>query len=61
MLGDPTLFIRADETESAWDILDPVIRYWAGSEKVAFYPAGSWGPGEAEQLLARDGRSWRRP
>ncbi len=61
MLGDPTLFIRADEAESAWDILDPVIRYWAGSEKVAFYPAGSWGPGEAEHLLARDGRSWRRP
>ena len=62
MLGDPTLFIRADETEGAWDILDPVIRAWAeGKQKVAFYPAGTWGPAEAEKLLARDGREWRRP
>ena len=61
MLGDPTLFIRADETEGAWDILDPVIRTWAESEEVSFYPAGSWGPEEAEELIARDGRKWRRP
>jgi glucose-6-phosphate 1-dehydrogenase len=61
MLGDPTLFIRADETEGAWDILDPVIRAWAESEEVSFYPAGSWGPEEAEELIARDGRKWRRP
>jgi glucose-6-phosphate 1-dehydrogenase len=61
MLGDPTLFIRADEAERAWDILDPVIRAWAGSREVSLYPAGSWGPEEAEALLARDGREWRRP
>jgi glucose-6-phosphate 1-dehydrogenase len=61
MLGDPTLFIRADETEGAWEILDPVIRAWARSKEVSFYPAGSWGSEEAEELLARDGRKWRRP
>ncbi|CAA9454010.1 MAG: Glucose-6-phosphate 1-dehydrogenase [uncultured Rubrobacteraceae bacterium] len=61
MLGDPTLFIRADETESAWDILDPVIRAWTRKEEVSFYPAGSWGPEEADELIMRDGREWRRP
>jgi glucose-6-phosphate 1-dehydrogenase len=61
MLGDPTLFIRADETERAWAILDPVIRAWAQSKEISFYPAGTWGPPEAEELLARDGRRWRRP
>ncbi len=61
MLGDPTLFIRADETERAWEILDPVIHAWAGSKEISLYPAGSWGPEEAEELLRRDGRRWRRP
>jgi glucose-6-phosphate 1-dehydrogenase len=61
MLGDPTLFIRADETEGAWDILEPVMRAWAENGKVFFYPAGTWGPEEADDLLARDGRGWRRP
>jgi glucose-6-phosphate 1-dehydrogenase len=61
MLGDPTLFIRADETEVAWEILDPVLRAWAESEEIQPYPAGSWGPEQAEQLLAYDGREWRRP
>jgi hypothetical protein len=57
MLGDPTLFIRADETECAWDILDPVIRAWARKGEISFYPAGSWGPEEADELMVRDGRS----
>jgi glucose-6-phosphate 1-dehydrogenase len=61
MLGDPTLFIRADETEGAWEILDPVVRAWAESREISFYPAGTWGPEQAEELLARDGRRWRRP
>ena len=61
MLGDPTLFIRADETECAWDILDPVIRAWARKGEISFYPAGSWGPEEADELVMRDGRTWRRP
>ncbi|HZC18482.1 MAG TPA: glucose-6-phosphate dehydrogenase, partial [Rubrobacteraceae bacterium] len=61
MLGDPTLFIRSDETEEAWDILDPVLRAWAEKKEITLYPAGSWGPEEAEELLRRDGRKWRRP
>ncbi len=61
MLGDPTLFIRADETEGAWDILDPVMQAWAGKKEIPLYPAGTWGPEEADKLPARGGRTWRRP
>jgi glucose-6-phosphate 1-dehydrogenase len=61
MLGDPTLFIRADEAEGAWSILAPVMRSWAESEKIPTYPAGTWGPEEADELLRHDGREWRRP
>jgi glucose-6-phosphate 1-dehydrogenase len=60
MLGDPTLFIRADEAEGAWDILDPVIA-WARKGEISFYPAGSWGPEAADELMMRDGREWRQP
>jgi glucose-6-phosphate 1-dehydrogenase len=61
MLGDPTLFIRADEAEGAWAILEPVMRAWSGSREIPLYPAGTWGPKEADELLERDGREWRRP
>jgi glucose-6-phosphate 1-dehydrogenase len=61
MLGDPTLFIRADEAEGAWKILDPVMDHWSRERNVSFYPAGTWGPGEADDLLSQDGREWRRP
>ncbi len=62
MLGDPTLFIRADETEGSWDIIAPVMKAWEdGRQKVALYPAGEWGPEEAEELLRYDDREWRRP
>jgi glucose-6-phosphate 1-dehydrogenase len=61
MLGDPTLFIRADEAEGAWGILEPVMHAWSESREVASYPAGTWGPEEADELLERDGRGWRRP
>ena len=61
MLGDPTLFIRADEAEGAWSILEPVMHAWAESEEIPTYPAGTWGPKEADELLGRDGREWRRP
>ncbi len=61
MLGDPTLFIRADEAEGSWGILDPVMKAWSEKKEVPLYPAGEWGPKEAEGLLERDGREWRRP
>jgi glucose-6-phosphate 1-dehydrogenase len=61
MIGDATLFQRADGIEAAWRIVQPVIDAWreAGASGLAFYKAGSDGPEEAEQLLDRDGRHWR--
>ena len=59
MLGDPMLFIRADETEGAWSILENVMHAWAGKGEVSLYPAGTWGPEEAGELLTREGRRWR--
>lgn len=61
MLGDPTLFIRADEAEGSWKILAPVMDAWSRKRKIPFYPAGEWGPDEATKLLSEDGREWRRP
>ncbi|MGH9156755.1 MAG: glucose-6-phosphate dehydrogenase [Acidimicrobiales bacterium] len=62
MVGDPTLFIRADEVEQAWRIVAPIQEAWAADTgPLPTYPAGSWGPAEADQLLQRDGRSWRSP
>jgi glucose-6-phosphate 1-dehydrogenase len=61
MIGDSTLFMRADMVEQAWRIVQPVLDAWA-EDRVAelpIYPAGSSGPGEADALLARDGRRWR--
>lgn len=62
MKGDQTLFDRADGVEAAWSLVDPVLRAWEEQKKVSFpnYAAGTWGPPEADALLARDGRSWRR-
>ena len=61
MFGNQTLFIRADEAEMAWNILASVMEAWSRDSKVPFYQAGSWVPEEADALLARDGRRWRRP
>jgi glucose-6-phosphate 1-dehydrogenase len=60
--GDASLFTRADEVEEAWGIVDPIIEAWAADDAPAFpdYDAGSWGPPDADQLLVRDGRRWRR-
>jgi glucose-6-phosphate 1-dehydrogenase len=62
LLGDASLFTRADEVETAWGIVTPIIDSWANDDRPGFpnYEAGSWGPEEADQLLARDGRKWRR-
>ncbi|OAH12207.1 glucose-6-phosphate dehydrogenase [Streptomyces jeddahensis] len=61
LLGDANLFPRTEEVEESWRILDPIEEYWAAHGKPAQYPAGTWGPREADEMLARDGRSWRRP
>lgn len=63
MLGDQTLFNREDAVELAWEFLEPVLTRWRddGSKGLAFYEAGSWGPREADALVERDGRRWRRP
>lgn len=61
LLGDANLFPRVEEVEQSWRILDPIEEYWDKHGRPAQYPAGTWGPTEADEMLARDGRSWRRP
>jgi glucose-6-phosphate 1-dehydrogenase len=60
--GDASLFTRADEVEEAWSIVDPIIESWASSPAPDFpdYEAGTWGPVEADELIERDGKRWRR-
>jgi len=62
MIGDPSLFTRADEVERAWEILDPILRAWPEGKggPLHFYGAGTWGPPAADELLERDQRAWRR-
>jgi len=57
--GNPTLFMRSDEVEAAWNWVETIMAHWDGS-KLHGYPAGSDGPSEAHTLLARDGREWYR-
>ena len=61
MRGDSTLFARNDEVESAWGLVQPLLEAttWDGRQEPSPYPAGSWGPREADDLLAGDGRRWR--
>ena len=61
MIGDPTLFTRSDEVEMAWNIIDPVLEYWDEHPQTSLptYPAGSWGPKEADALLDGDHTRWR--
>ena len=61
LLGEPSLFPNSNEVERSWEILDPVIEYWAKHGKPEPYPAGTWGPESADEMLARTGRHWRRP
>ena len=67
MLGDASLFTRADEVEAAWSIVTPMIDVWQDWDKegtpdtdICFYEAGSWGPEAADKLIEHDGRRWRR-
>jgi len=61
MLGDATLFTRIDEVEEQWSLVDTIIAGWQ-RDRQSFpnYPAGTWGPASSDDLLHRDGRSWRR-
>jgi glucose-6-phosphate 1-dehydrogenase len=61
MTGDATLFQRADMVEAGWSVIDPILSVWGSErpEKLPDYSAGSWGPREADELLAREGREWR--
>jgi glucose-6-phosphate 1-dehydrogenase len=61
LLGDPPLFPQHTEVELAWKILDPVMEFWATHGKPEQYPSGGWGSSSAHEMLARDGRAWRRP
>ena len=61
LVGDPTLFNRADNIEAGWRGVQPILDAWAAADsEVAHYEAGSDGPAEADALLVRDGRSWRK-
>jgi glucose-6-phosphate 1-dehydrogenase len=61
MLGEQTLFTRTDEVEEQWSLVDAVVAAWR-RDRPAFpnYAAGTWGPKSADELIARDGRAWRR-
>jgi len=61
MAGDATLFARRDEVEEAWRFIDAIRDGWDKSDEgLSFYSSGSWGPAEADQLIARHGATWRR-
>jgi glucose-6-phosphate 1-dehydrogenase len=62
MLGDSTLFTRIDETELAWQLVDSIEQGWKKmlSPTLPQYEPGTWGPKEADALIERDGRTWRR-
>ena len=61
MIGDSTLFTRIDETEVAWSLVDTIVRDWSDTHTpLTQYEPGTWGPKEADTLIERDGRTWRR-
>jgi glucose-6-phosphate 1-dehydrogenase len=61
MIGDATLFQRADMVEAGWSAVAPILDVWKAlpARSFANYAAGTWGPKEADELLKRDGRAWR--
>ena len=62
LLGEPPLFPDHSEVEQSWKILDPFEQYWSEHRVTPEpYEPGSWGPASAHELMARDGRVWRRP
>ena len=63
MKGDATLYARGDWVDLAWELLEPVLQGWASGDPRKFpnYESGTWGTAEADTLIERDGRTWRRP
>lgn len=62
MLGDPTLFARRDEVETAWSLMQPILDGWEHMALPVYpYDSGSWGPKKADAMLRRQNREWRRP
>ncbi|ORW41731.1 glucose-6-phosphate dehydrogenase [Mycobacterium paraense] len=61
LLGEPSLFPVNEEVELSWQILDPVLEYWAAHGRPEPYEPGAWGPCSAFEMLRRMGREWRRP
>jgi len=61
MRGDASLFVRQDDVEASWSFTDPFVSYWESRDSIPFYPAGTWGPGEAHDLIEREGRHWIEP
>jgi glucose-6-phosphate 1-dehydrogenase len=61
MLGDQTLFTRADEVDEEWSLVDAIVAFWRRDNPVfPNYAAGTWGPHASDEMIKRDGRSWRR-
>jgi glucose-6-phosphate 1-dehydrogenase len=60
LIGDPPLFPRQEEVELSWEILDPIEEYWDRHGTPEPYKSGGWGPKAADEMMARDGRAWRR-
>jgi len=61
LLGEPSLFPVNREVELSWEILDPVLDYWAEHGKPDPYESGTWGPDSAFEMIRRMDREWRRP
>ncbi len=61
LLGEPPLFPQAREVDMSWSILDPILDRWAEEGQPDAYASGGWGPASSYEMIARDGRTWRRP
>jgi glucose-6-phosphate 1-dehydrogenase len=63
MIGDSTLYARGDAVEAAWKFIDPILEAWQGdpSIKIFGYPAGTWGPETADDLIEEGHITWRYP
>jgi len=58
--GDHSLFLRYDEVNWAWKVVDPILKVWSMERDfIHTYPAGSWGPHEANRLFEREDQAWR--